>query len=130
MSKHRDAWGQTLRSYCTHDFIKKHIYEGDEDLAKKYAEIKTNNRNRVELSTIVWLDYQYANQLMMEVRDCWKEKTYDQNLPFYTTKVPYPMYERGWSDKRSRMIGLRKFNYDVHNLEGDYKICHFDGLAD
>ncbi len=128
MAKHRDAWGQTLRAYCTYDFIKKHIYEGDEELAKKYAEIKTQGRNRVNTSTIITLDYKYANQLMMEVRDHYKEDDYQRGV-IYTTVAPYCMYERCWSDKRSKLIGLRKFKYKVKLEDGNYKIFHFDGLA-
>ncbi|HEX4592203.1 MAG TPA: hypothetical protein VH120_19875 [Gemmataceae bacterium] len=118
------SWAQ-FSGYFTEKFWKDHVYEGNEDQAKRDAE-EIFQRRDVNVSSVLQLGPHAIRVLVGEVTQ--RQDEYAGNpAGIYTSWGQYAYWER--SGKRARRYGPSQFQYAVRMEGGVYKIHHFDGVV-
>jgi hypothetical protein len=118
------SWAQ-FSGYFTEKFWKDHVYEGDEDLAKRDAE-QIYQRRDVTVSSVLEMSLHAIRILVGEVTRRQKEYAGNANGVF-TSESSFSYWER--KGKRAKRRGPSQFDYAVRHEDGAYKIHHFDGVV-
>jgi len=117
-------WAQ-FSTYFTEKFWKDHVYEGDEQQAKRDAE-EIYQRRDVSVSSVLEMSLHAVRILVGEVTR--RQPEYAGNAQaIFTSENSFAYWER--KGKRARRLGPTQFRYGVKHEDGVYKIQHFDGVV-
>ncbi len=117
-------WAQFSASF-TEKFWKDHVYEGDEEFAKRDAE-NIYLRRDVEVSSVLEMSLHAIRILTGEIARRQGEFTGSPN-GIFTSEKSFAYWER--KGKRAKRLGPSQFRYAVKREDGLYKIHHFDGVV-
>lgn len=119
-------WAQ-YSSYFTDKFWSDHVYEGDQEQAKKDAE-RIYQRRDVSVSSVLELDMHAIRCLVAEVNKRQSEYAAAEPRALFTSEGSYSYWER--KSKRAKRRGPSQFRYAVKQDSGEkqFKIHHFDGI--
>lgn len=123
------SWAH-FSGYFTAKFWSDHVYEGDQQLAKKDAE-RIYMRRDVSVSSVLEMDLHALRCLVGEVTRRQAEYAAEPAGEF-TSEGSYAYWERRL--KRARRFGPSHFRYGVRKeaaegAGGLYKIHHFGGVV-
>lgn len=117
-------WAQ-FSWYFTEKFWKDHVYEGDEQQAKRDAE-EIYQRRDVSVSSVLEMSLHAIRILVGEVTR--RQEEYAANSAgAFTSEQSFAYWER--KGKRARRRGPAQFKYGVKLEDAVYKIHHFDGVV-
>jgi uncharacterized small protein (DUF1192 family) len=115
------SWAQ-FSGYFTEKFWKDHVYEGDEDQAKRDAE-QIYQRRDVDVSSVLEMNLHAIRILVGEINRRQAEYAPRQ---IFTSDDRFAYWER--KGKRAKRRGPAQFRYAVKFEDGVFKIHHFDGV--
>jgi hypothetical protein len=118
-------WAQ-FSTYFTEKFWKDHVYEGDEDQAKRDAEAIYQRRD-VDVSSVLEMSLHAIRILVGEVTRRQAEYAGAAPRTIFTSESSFSYWER--KGKRAKRKGPAQFRYAVRREDGVYKIHHFDGVV-
>src|SRR4051812_27436466 len=117
-------WAQ-FSGYFTEKFWKDHVYEGDDDLAKRSAE-EVYLRRDVSVSTVLEMD---AHAIRILVGEVTRRQAEYAGAPHenFTSETSFAYWQR--KGKHAKRNGPARFRYGVRQEDGVYKIHHFAGVV-
>jgi uncharacterized small protein (DUF1192 family) len=116
------SWAQ-FSGHFTEKFWKDHVYEGDEDQAKRDAE-EIYQRRDVDVSSVLELDRHAVRILVGEIN---RRQAEYAGGGIFTSDGSFTYWER--KGKRAKRRGPSQFRYAVRREDGVYKMHHFDGVV-
>jgi len=117
-------WAQ-FSGYFTDKFWKDHVYEGDEEFAKRDAE-NIYMRRDVDVSSVLEMSLHAIRILVGEIMR--RQSEYSATpVRIFSSEKAFVYWER--KGKRAKRLGPSQFLYGVKLEESVYKIHHFAGIA-